>query len=52
MRRKKTRSEIRSQKSGKQSKCKRMTLVALSSSPLPDFQSDNSAAESDCGFSQ
>lgn len=27
-------------------------LAARSFSPLPDFQSDNFAGESDCGFSQ
>lgn len=45
-------SEILSWKCRKQSTVKTTALVALSFSPLPDFQSDNFAAESDCGFNQ
>lgn len=39
-------------KVSKANQCKTITLVALSFSPLPDFQSDNFAGESDCGFNQ
>lgn len=34
----------------KAKQCKSITPAALPFSPLPDFQSDNFAGESDCGF--